>query len=217
MLNMGGHLALMSRYQDEWLRSDTYRKLESDAFESSKAARFLRLCYKEWEKMPLSGTGIVEDHACLILEPHKLTSQYCSFTDSVKLTLLWIEPKYRRQGLGKKIVFKLADIATRSECVLIAVSNPVDFPKNFSAKDVLENDKKPTCESQIEYIKYGYRKRQRITNALFKEAGFQNIDLSDSMGSPKRCRIKDTWALVPENYSSHLDWDEKGLSARLVK
>lgn len=217
MIKMGAHLALISRYRDEWLRGDAYREIKSDAFESSKAARFLRLCYKEWEEMPLSGGGIIENHACLILEPHKLTSQYCLFTDAVKLTLLWVDPEFRRKGIGKKIIFKLTDIATRSECVLIAVSNPVDFPKKFTAKDVLENDKKPTYESKLEYAKYRYRKRQEITNALFRQAGFQNIDLSDSMGDPKRCRIQDTWAFVPENYSSHLDWDERGLSARLVK
>jgi hypothetical protein len=111
---------------------------------------------------------------------------------------------------------KLADIASHSECVLIAVSNPIEFPTGFTAKDVLEDHNKLTHEMVMRYVEYGYRKRQAITNRIFKEAGFRNINLSDWMERPKRCRVEDTWAFVPINYSSHLDWGENGLSSRLV-
>jgi hypothetical protein len=101
MINIGGYYSLLSQYYREWEHSEAYKKIQERAFENSKAARFLRLCYKEWEKMPLKGNGIIEDHACLILEPTKLTSQASSFTDAVKLACLWIEPGYRRKGLGR--------------------------------------------------------------------------------------------------------------------
>ena len=99
---------------------------------------------------------------------------------------------------------------------MIAVSNPIEYPEHFTAKDVLRDSEKNEWETSMKYVKYGYRKRQARMNEILKSCGFRNIDMADWFQNPKRCRVQDSWAYVPDNYARHLDWDERGLTDRLV-
>ncbi|MDA9779010.1 hypothetical protein N9D38_11255 [Rubripirellula sp.] len=211
----GGFYAAMSRHYDQKYDSEAYRIQEAKLFAQSRAGHFFRLCHQTWEGMGGNGKGIIDDVVCVVLDGTKLTSLGSSFTDAVKITALWIEHEHRSKGIGREVLAELTAIADESGCVLIAVSNPFDYPDSFTAKDALADTRKSELNSEMFYVKYGYRKRQARMNNILKSLGFRNIDICEDFQNKKRCRVQDTWAYIPDNYARHLDWGERGLMERL--
>ena len=135
----GGFYAAMSRHYDKKLRSEDYRFQQARAFAQSRASRFFRLCWDRWEGMGNSGKGICDDVVCLLMDGTKLTSSGSSFTDAVKITAIWVEHAHRGKGYGRRVLSELTQMADQSGCVLIAASNPIEYPEHFTAKDVLKD------------------------------------------------------------------------------
>jgi ribosomal protein S18 acetylase RimI-like enzyme len=216
-MKFGSYYASLQQYHEKEQKSEFYQDQKRRAFCQSRAGRFYHLCYERWEGMGTCGKGICDDVVCLIVDGTKLTSSGSSFTDAVKITSIWVEPAHRSKGHCREVLVELTKIADKAGCVIIAVSNPIEFPENFTAKDALRDNDKDEWDTSMKYVKYGYRKKQARTNGILKSCGFQNIDMGDWYMNAKRCRVQDSWAYVPDNYARHLDWDERGLTDRLVK
>ncbi|MGY8770255.1 MAG: hypothetical protein ACKVH8_17705 [Pirellulales bacterium] len=215
-MKFGSYYAGFQQYYDKKHRSEAYRERKAIDFANSRASRFYRLCWDRWEDMGNSGKGICNDVVCLVVDGTKLTSSGSSFTDAVKITSIWVEPAHRSKGHCRDVLVELTKIADKAGCVVIAVSNPIEFPEHFTAKDALKDNSKDQSDTALKYVKYGYRIKQARTNKIFESCGFKNIDMSDWYTNPKRCRPQDSWVYIPANYAQHLDWGDNGLSDRLV-